>query len=170
MGIATSVVLFDRIEKAHPRILDKFRERRLLVQPGEPYKQVEHKVRAAIADYFKFTLGRSEILNRIGDDIVVFDFIQPAVAGRIFTGMLDNIAARQVAEEHALALRLSEPARRQLLDWCARDLSNSGRGIGNRLATTFVYPLARALFHLPATTTATLLNGIKVSGTGRGYR
>ena len=180
-----SVILFDEIEKAHPRILDKFlqiledgrltdgrgdtvyfseailiftsnlgiyvrdetSERRLLVQPGEPYEQVECKVRAAIADYFKFTLGRPEILNRIGDNIVVFDFIQPAVAERIFAGMLDNIA-RRVAEEHALALRLSEAARRQLLDWCTQDLSNGGRGIGNRLETTFVNPLARALFHL----------------------
>ena len=43
---------------------------------------------------------------------------------------------------------LSEAARRQLLDWCTQDLSNGGRGIGNRLETTFVNPLARALFHL----------------------
>ena len=104
-------------------------------------------MRAAIADYFKFTLGHPEILNRIGDNIVVFDFIQPAVAERIFTGMLDNIA-RRVAEEHDLDLRLSEPARQQLLDWCTQDLSNGGCGIGNRLETTFVNPLARTLFHL----------------------
>lgn len=180
-----SVVLFDEIEKAHPRILDKFlqiledgrltdgrgdtvyfseailiftsnlgitvrdesSERRLLVQPGEAYEQVERKVRAAIADYFKFTLGRPEILNRIGDNIVVFDFIQPAVAERIFAGMLDNIA-RRVAEEHDLALHLSAAARQQLLEWCTQDLSDGGRGIGNRLETTFVNPLARALFHL----------------------
>ena len=112
-----SVILFDEIEKAHPRILDKFLQiledgrltdgrgatvyfseailiftsnlgisirddhgqRQLNVQPGEPYEQVERKVRTAIADYFKFTLGRPEILNRIGDNIGVFDFIQPAI-------------------------------------------------------------------------------------------
>ena len=100
-----SVILFDEIEKAHPRILDKFLQiledgrltdgcgatvyfseailiftsnlgisirdehgrHRLNVQAGEPYEQVEGKVRTAIADYFKFTLGRPEILNRIGD-------------------------------------------------------------------------------------------------------
>ncbi len=180
-----SVILFDEIEKAHPRILDKFLQiledgrltdgrgdtvyfseailiftsnlgitvqddtgqRRLRVQPGEPYPQVERQVRAAIADYFKFTLGRPEILNRIGDNIVVFDFIQPAIAEQIFAGMLDHIA-RRIADEHELTLLIPEPVRRQLLAWCTQDLSDGGRGIGNRLETTFVNPLARALFHL----------------------
>ena len=180
-----SVILFDEIEKAHPRILDKFLQiledgrltdgrgdtvyfseailiftsnlgitvedaagqRRLRVQPGEPYEQVERQVRAAIADYFKFTLGRPEILNRIGDNIVVFDFIQPAIAEQIFAGMLEHIA-RRIADEHELTLLIPEPVRQQLLAWCTQDLSDGGRGIGNRLETTFVNPLARALFHL----------------------
>jgi len=180
-----SVVLFDEIEKAHPRILDKFLQiledgrltdgrgdtvyfseailiftsnlgitvedetgqRRLRVQPGQPYEQVERQVRAAISDYFKFTLGRPEILNRIGDNIVVFDFIQPAIAEPIFAGMLEHIT-RRIADEHDLTLGISEPVRQQLLAWCTEDLSDGGRGIGNRLETTFVNPLARALFHL----------------------
>jgi energy-coupling factor transporter ATP-binding protein EcfA2 len=180
-----SVILFDEIEKAHPRILDKFLQiledgrltdgrgatvyfseailiftsnlgisirddhgqRQLNVQPGEPYEQVERKVRTAIADYFKFTLGRPEILNRIGDNIVVFDFIQPAIAEQIFTGMLDHVA-RRIADEHDLTLLIPEPVRQQLLAWCTEELSDGGCGIGNRLETTFVNPLARALFHL----------------------
>lgn len=181
-----SVILFDEIEKAHPRILDKFLQiledgrltdgrgdtvyfseailiftsnlgisirdghgqRQLNIRPGEPYEQVERKVRTAIADYFKFTLGRPEILNRIGDNIVVFDFIQPAIAEQIFAGMLDHVA-RRMADEHDLTLHLPEPVRQQLLAWCTEELSDGGRGIGNRLETTFVNPLARALFHLP---------------------
>jgi ATP-dependent Clp protease ATP-binding subunit ClpB len=180
-----SVVLFDEIEKAHPRILDKFLQiledgrltdgrgdtvyfseailiftsnlgitiqddagqRRLRVQPGEPYEQVERQVRAAISDYFKFTLGRPELLNRIGDNIVVFDFIQPAIAELIFAGMLDRVAGR-IADEHELTLVVPEPVRQQLRAWCTQDLSDGGRGIGNRLETTFVNPLARALFYL----------------------
>ena len=110
-------------------------------------------MRAAIADYFKFTLGRPEILNRIGDNIVVFDFIQPAVAERILDGMLANIV-RRVADEHDLTLLIPDPVRRQLLEWCIQDLSDGGRGIGNRLETTFVNPLARALFHLEDDPTA----------------
>lgn len=180
-----SVVLFDEIEKAHPRILDKFLQiledgrltdgrgatvyfseailiftsnlgitiqddagqRRPRVRPGDPYEQVERQVRAAIGDYFKFTLGRPELLNRIGDHIVVFDFIQPAIAEQIFAGMLDRVAGR-IADEHELTLVVPEPVRQQLRAWCTQDLSDGGRGIGNRLETTLVNPLARALFYL----------------------
>jgi ATP-dependent Clp protease ATP-binding subunit ClpA len=59
--------------------------------------------------------------------------------------MLNNVI-RQVREEHGVVLTLSEAARNTLLNWCAHDLANGGRGIGNRLETTFVNPLARALF------------------------
>ena len=181
-----SVILFDEIEKAHPRILDKFLQiledgrltdgrgatvyfsealliftsnlgiyvlddqgrRQLNIQAGEPYADVERKVRAAIVDYFKFTLGRPELLNRIGDNIVVFDFIQPAIAEQIFTGMVANVVQR-VAEEHDVILHIAPEARQQLLAWCTHDLSDGGRGIGNRLETTLVNPLARVLFHVP---------------------
>lgn len=183
-----SVVLFDEIEKAHPRLLDKFLqiledgritdgrgntiyfseavlifttnlgiyvptaegERVQNVTPGEPYEQVEAKVRQAIHDHFKYQLNRPEILNRIGDNIVVFDFISPAVAQAIFAGMLANVG-RRVREEHRLDLEIPEGVRTQLAEWCTTDLGNGGRGIGNRLETCFVNPLARALFHQPLT-------------------
>lgn len=179
-----SVVLFDEIEKAHPRVLDKFLqiledgritdgrgntvyfsesvliftsnlgiyvpgpdgERIQNVVPGEPYVQVEAKVRRAIADHFKYQLNRPEILNRFGDNIVVFDFIGLETAAAIFAGMLDNLVSR-VREEHGIALEIPAEVRGQLEDWCTEDLANGGRGIGNRLETVFVNPLARALFH-----------------------
>lgn len=178
-----SVILFDEIEKAHPRILDKFlqilEDGRLTdgrgdtvyfsesiivftsnlgiyiedehggrvqnVRPGDSYEEVEKKVREAIERYFKFTLSRPEILNRIGDNIVVFNFIVPEVAVKIFEGMLNNIL-RRVREEHKLTLNISDSVRANLLKWCTSDLSNGGRGIGNRLETTFINPLGRALF------------------------
>jgi ATP-dependent Clp protease ATP-binding subunit ClpA len=180
------VVLFDEIEKAHPRILDKFLQiledgrltdgrgetvyfseailiftsnlgiyiendsgRRVQnVQQGEPYDEVERKVRQGIEDHFKHVLNRPEILNRFGDNVVIFNFISPAVAQDIFNGMLHNIV-RRVASEHHLTLHIPDPIRTKLLDLCVRDLSNGGRGIGNRLETMFINPLARALFDLP---------------------
>jgi len=178
-----SVVLFDEIEKAHPRILDKFlqilEDGRLTdgrgdtayfseailvftsnlgiyvedaggqrvqnVRPGDAYETVEHKVREAIGDYFKFRLSRPEILNRIGDNIVVFNFITPEVAGEIFDGMLKNVAQR-MQDEFKLKLVLPPAVRAELLSRCTRDLSNGGRGIGNQLESVFINPLARALF------------------------
>jgi len=179
-----SVVLFDEIEKAHPRILDKFLqiledgrltdgrgdtayfsetilvftsnlgiyvedaqgERVQNVQPGDPYEKVESKVREAIGNYFKFKLSRPELLNRIGDNIVVFNFITADVAQRIFDGMLRNIA-RRLHEEFKIQLAMSE-IRATLLDRCTADLSNGGRGIGNRLESVFINPLSRALFEV----------------------
>jgi ATP-dependent Clp protease ATP-binding subunit ClpA len=178
-----SVVLFDEIEKAHPRILDKFLQiledgrltdgrgdtayfsetilvftsnlgiftegqyghRQQNVQPGDPYEMVESKVRNAISDYFKFRLSRPELLNRIGDNIVVFNFIQAEVATQIFDGMLRNVA-RRLHEELRLQLSMPQAVRDELLLRCTRDLSNGGRGIGNALESCLINPLSRALF------------------------
>lgn len=178
-----SVVLFDEIEKAHPRILDKFLqvledgrltdgrgntvyfseaviiftsnlgifvedehgERVQNVTPGTPYPEVERRVRESIEHYFKFTLSRPEILNRIGDNIIVFNFIEPDIGDLIFDKMLENIVQR-VQDEHNLTVELDPRERDGLRQRCTEDLSNGGRGIGNRLETLFLNPLARALF------------------------
>lgn len=180
-----SVVLFDEIEKAHPRILDKFLQiledgrltdgrgdtayfsetilvftsnlgiysedengrRVALVRPGDPYVTVESRIREAIAEHFKYRLGRPEILNRIGDNIVVFNFITPEVARQIFIGMLKNVR-RRLQEEFGLDLGVTEAVASALLARCTQDMSNGGRGIGNQLESAFINPLARALFGL----------------------
>ena len=178
-----SVVLFDEIEKAHPRLLDKFIQiledgrltdgrgdtvyfseaiiiftsnlgiyiegpdgRRVQnVRPGDSYETVERNVRDAISNHFRYTLARPEILNRIGENIVVFNFIVPDIGVQILDGMLRNIA-RRVEEEHGFELRLSDVARAKLIDGCLADLSLGGRGIGNHLEMALINPLARALF------------------------
>ena len=178
-----SVVLFDEIEKAHPRILDKFlqilEDGRLTdgrgdtayfsesiiiftsnlgiyvddgsgqrvqnVQPGDPYEVVEQKIRESIGDYFKYQLSRPEILNRIGDNIVVFNFIRPDVARLIFDGMLRNVT-RRVQEELGLRFALTPAVEAELLARCTRDLSHGGRGIGNQIESSLINPLSRALF------------------------
>jgi ATP-dependent Clp protease ATP-binding subunit ClpB len=177
------VILFDEIEKGHPRILDKFlqilEDGRLTdgrggtvhfseciliftsnlgmyvddgagtmaptVAPGAPYEQVETRVRAAIEDHFTRVLGRPELLNRFGGNIVVFDFIGPAAAIRIFDLQLANVLGR-VGEEHGITVVVDDEARAMLLAECTADLSRGGRGIGAALETAFVNPLARALF------------------------
>ncbi|MFH1603986.1 MAG: AAA family ATPase, partial [Pseudomonadota bacterium] len=115
------------------------------VKPGDPYEMVESRVRAAIGDYFKFRLARPELLNRIGDNIVVFNFITPEIAGQIFGGMLNNVVKR-VQEEHKVELVVPAGVREKLLTLCVRDLSNGGRGIGNQIESAFINPLSRALF------------------------
>lgn len=178
-----SVVLFDEIEKAHPRILDKFLQilddgvitsgrgervyfsesviiftsnlgiykhdaegRRVLnVKLDEPYSEVERKVRNEIEGYFKTQINRPEILNRIGENIVVFDFIRPAVGEQIFDKMVTNIIER-LAETQKLSVALPDEVKATLRGHCLCDLSNGGRGVGNQLEAWLINPLGRALF------------------------
>ena len=55
---------------------------------------MQAKVRSEIDRYFKLVLNRPEILNRIGDNILVFDFIRLETAALVFDGMVDGILAR----------------------------------------------------------------------------
>lgn len=177
------VILFDEIEKAHPRILDKFlqilEDGRLTdgrgntahfsesiivftsnlgmfvtdatgtsvpsVTPGTPYNEMERQIKQAITDYFTRVLNRPELLNRLGDNIVVFDYISPEVAGQIFDLLLSNIVKR-VANEQDVTLLISDEVTATLRTWCTADLDKGGRGIGMALESYFVNPLARALF------------------------
>lgn len=181
-----SVVLFDEIEKAHPRVLDKFLqilddgvltsgrgdrvyfsealivftsnlgiykltetgERTLNVSPGEPYAAVKQKVEDEIERHFKFVLNRPEILNRMGENIIVFDFIRDDIAGQIFDQMVDSILADLAAQQ--LDISMSAEALEGLRGMCLRDLSNGGRGIRNHVEAHLLNPLARALFDADA--------------------
>jgi ATP-dependent Clp protease ATP-binding subunit ClpB len=151
-----SVVLFDEIEKAHPRILDKFlqilEEGRLTDSRGETvyfseavivftsnlgtytekfatdehgnrflkreqtidarmlYPEVEDKVRQEIQKHFKEKLGRPELLNRIGDNVVVFDFIRSDIAHLIFHKMMTNIIDH-VKKATGIKINVSHEAR-----------------------------------------------------------
>ncbi|TDD76784.1 ATP-dependent Clp protease ATP-binding subunit [Actinomadura darangshiensis] len=188
------VMLFDEIEKAHPRILDKFlqilEDGRLTdgrgntvhfsesiliftsnlglfvpgrdlttrdgspfgapdrvqnITPGMTYDEVEQRIKGAVADHFTEVLNRPELLNRFGDNIVVFDFISAEAAHKIFDLQFANIC-RRVTEEHRLVLSVKGDALKTLRGWCTDELDKGGRGIGMALESHFVNPLARALF------------------------
>lgn len=184
-----SVVLFDEIEKAHPRILDKFLQvlddgvltsgrgdrvyfseslivftsnlgiykmmpdgsRSLNVSQQDSYTEVSEKVIQEIERYFKFELNRPELLNRIGDNIVVFDFIRSDVALEIFNLMIQNNLS-SIQKQQRLDINISVGALKTLESLCLTDLSNGGRGIRNKLELHFVNPLSRAIFDLNPTT------------------
>jgi ATP-dependent Clp protease ATP-binding subunit ClpB len=178
------VILFDEIEKAHPRILDKFlqilEDGRLTdgrgntvhfsesiliftsnlgmyvddpsagkrvqnIAPDMAYDEIEQRLKTAVSDHFTTVLNRPELLNRFGDNIVIFNFIGSQAAARIFDMQLANIC-RRVAEEHRFTLALAGDVQETLQKWCTGELEKGGRGIGMALESYFVNPLARALF------------------------
>ncbi len=177
-----SVVLFDEIEKAHPRILDKFLqvlddgvltsgrgervyfsealilftsnlgiyrqsadgERIPNVLPSEEFSAVQAKVRGEIDRYFKQVINRPELLNRMGENIIVFDFIRDPVALEIFEAMVATML-KDLADKE-ISVEISQDALATLRALCLKDLSNGGRGIRNQIEAHLINPLARALF------------------------
>jgi energy-coupling factor transporter ATP-binding protein EcfA2 len=183
-----SIVLFDEIEKAHPRILDKFLqilddgvltsgrgdrvyfsealiiftsnlgifrqdesgERVANVMADDTFDAIQGKVLAEIQRHFKLVLNRPEILNRIGENIIVFDFIRRDVAEEIFeqmvNGVLEDVGSQGVTVDLDMASRDTLRLR------CLQDLSNGGRGIRNQIEAHLINPLARGLFDHDAKT------------------
>ena len=180
-----SVVLFDEIEKAHPKILDiflqilddgrltsgrgevvYFSESLIIftsnlgvyemtptgqkvqrVNPEMPYEEIERRIKEAIEDFFKYKIARPEILNRIGENIVVFDFIRPEVAHRIAQKMINNTLSK-VEDNFRVSVEISPKALEKIYEEACKDLSMGGRGIGNKLEEVFVNPLSFLLFEL----------------------
>lgn len=120
-------------------------ERMTNVTQDMAYEIVSQKVRSAIEDYFKLELGRPEILNRIGENIVVFDYIRPDVAQLILDGQIKKIKKTLLAEKQ-ITLDLDDAVRNYLLKAATNNLSNGGRGIGNIVESDLINPLARFLF------------------------
>jgi len=120
-------------------------EREANVTPDMPYSEVQTRVRSAIEDYFKLELGRPEILNRIGDNVVVFDFIRPEVARLILEAQIAKIV-KNLAVEKGIELVISEKAESILYQKALDNLSNGGRGIGNIVESFLINPLARYMF------------------------
>lgn len=179
-----SVLLFDEVEKAHDRILDKFlqilEDGRLTDGRGEtvhfsdaliiftsnlgvsrtlPDGTVEHRIRydepvspeeyesrimEGVSDHFVRKLGRPELLNRLGENVVIFDFISEPVACAILDSMNSNVIQR-VQEEHGVKLDIT-PIQKALIRHCTTDRSNGGRGIGSKLEEALINPLSRLLF------------------------
>ncbi|MBS0637644.1 MAG: ATP-dependent Clp protease ATP-binding subunit [Verrucomicrobia bacterium] len=178
-----SVVLFDEIEKAHPRILDKFLqvlddgvltsgrgervyfteafiiftsnlgiyqtditgERKTTVSPADSFETIQQRIRAEIEKHFKLTLNRPEILNRIGDNIIVFDFIRENIAEEIFKSMVSSVLS-DLKVTQGLDISVDPLALQTLRELCLKDLSNGGRGIRNKIESHLINPLSRALF------------------------
>ena len=115
------------------------------VTPDMEYSEVQKRVRQAIEDYFKLELGRPEILNRIGENIVVFDYIRPAVAKLILESQVKKII-RNLASEKKITLEISDTAMATLLEESLQNLQNGARGIGNIVESMLINPLSRYLF------------------------
>ena len=126
-------------------VKDAFGNRQPNVTMDMEYSEVQTRVRSAIEDYFKLELGRPEILNRIGENIVVFDYIRKEAADLILKAQVNKIISK-LREQKNIEIRIEDFAYSSLREAATADLSNGGRGIGNQVESLLINPLSRWLF------------------------
>ncbi|WML49148.1 AAA family ATPase [Neobacillus sp. PS3-34] len=169
-----SVLLFDEIEKAHQRILDKFlqvlEDGRLTDGKGETVyfsesiiiftsnigaskvdvnnssEENNKIIRSELQDHFLTKLNRPELLNRIGDNIVVFDHIND----RKFLIDIAKIKIKPIktfiAEKYQMEFIFEDEDKALAAIVAQVDISNGGRGVLNVIEPKLVDPLARFIF------------------------
>ncbi|MDX1580191.1 MAG: AAA family ATPase [Alphaproteobacteria bacterium] len=117
----------------------------LNVLPSDTHEELESKIERAIQDHFRSDLQRPELLNRIGQNIIIFDFLTGEAAMLIF----DSIIARvldAVKFERGITVEVAPSVIDQIRWRCVENYFEGGRGIGNRIETHFINPLAREIF------------------------
>lgn len=167
-----SVILFDEIEKAHGRILDKFLQiiddGRLTDGRGETVyfsesviiftsnigassmpqtdnlAEIQRHFMVSVEDHFVNELNRPELLNRIGDNIIVFN---PIISNNVRRPILQKKlipVQNYIRERFGAKVHLSEEAQDRYID--NAKAQHGGRGVLNALERMFINPLACFMF------------------------
>jgi len=171
-----SVLLFDEIEKAHGKILDKFlqilEDGRLTDGKGETVsfaesviiftsnigasdtansdnvKEVKRQFLEKVKDHFIVTLKRPELLNRIGsDNIVPFNFINSDdFLVEIAKSKFEKIK-QFVKEKYKISTIKFDDEEKSYKILASRvDKNNGGRGVLNMLESSIINPLSAFVF------------------------
>jgi ATP-dependent Clp protease ATP-binding subunit ClpA len=170
-----SVLLFDEIEKAHDRILDKFlqimEDGRLTDSKGETVYFSETLIiftsnigaanvavskdpdvsagefKREVREHFLRRLKRPELLNRLGENIVPFNFItdEKILADIALTklGLLKELLKDKYSIQD-ISFRDEDKALKCLA--ATVDKANGGRGLANEIVSRIIDPLAEFLF------------------------
>ena len=116
------------------------------VRYEDPYEVMRDKMMAEIRGFFNTTLNRPEILNRFGDNFVVFDFIRSPVDEWIFRKSIrviqDNLRAQKGVEFEVGDAFVSDFQRAFLQE----KLEQGGRGINNAVESQIKNSIAGFLF------------------------
>jgi ATP-dependent Clp protease ATP-binding subunit ClpA len=117
-------------------------QRELVIKPGMPYNEMQSSVEAALKTKFK-----PEVINRIGKNIIVFDYITEKASAEILRLQIDNILAG-IERKNRITTEFNNEAFKYLLSKCLEDEArqSGGRGIGNVVESLFINPLAEYMF------------------------
>lgn len=120
--------------------------RKLNISQDMSFSDIRTHLVSSIKNYFKLELGRPEILNRIGENFVVFDFIRENAARQILFNQVDKVK-KSMFELKEITIEISEDVIDFLLSKSFANLENGGRGIGNIVEKNLINPLARYIFN-----------------------
>ncbi len=166
-----SVILFDEIEKAHGRILDKFlqilEDGRLTDGRGETVSFSDAVIIftsnigaasvvasdtsdkdfiEAVENHFKNTLGRPELLNRIGNNVIPFKHLNdPTILIQIIKSKLIPMEKFLKAKYKVNRLEIKE----HIFENFIKDFSadTGGRGVLNHVVDVLIDPLSLTFFN-----------------------
>lgn len=124
---------------------DEMGHKHLNISPDMSYDDMRARLISSIQNYFKLQLGRPELLNRIGNNFVIFDFIRENSARQILESQLSKIRAN-ILKKRNVEIVLGENANDFLLKKSFGNIENGGRGIGNIVEKYFINPVAREMF------------------------
>lgn len=136
------------------------------------YSAIRTKVLAGVESYFKHNLGRPELLNRIGQNVVVFDFVRLETLRKIVEKKVLPSIAAQIEDRWRIRVVFEPAVVEGLLALGGNDVGSGGRGIGNVAEAAILNPLARVLFGLfesgsgKITATGLRVNGLKARPAG----
>ncbi len=167
-----SVILFDEIEKAHGRILDKFlqilEDGRLTDSRGETVffsecviiftsnigastmpqtddkELIKQHFLAAVENHFVNQLQRPELLNRLGDNIVAFNKITDNSFRHSILRKKTAPLHNYLRERFGVALVISNGLEESFLN--GSKTRDGGRGILNSMERLLINPLSRFVF------------------------
>ena len=130
--------------------LDALGQPELNVDPARDteYSEVRSKILDGVGGYFKHILGRPELLNRIGQNVVVFDFVRAPVLRRILENKVLPSIAAQVREGHGIEVTWETALVDTLMKLGGNDVASGGRGMGNLAEAAVLNPLARVIFEM----------------------
>ncbi|KLO23488.1 AAA family ATPase [Marinitoga sp. 1155] len=124
---------------------DKNGKNSSLISPESSYEKIKKEVEDKIKEFF-IEIGRPEILNRIGENVIVFDFIREEHGKRILEEKMLKNLKEKLKKTYGISFEISNKALKKLYKYCLEDLTMGGRGIGNKLEKYLITPLSEKLF------------------------
>ena len=135
-------------------------EKKQVVSAEMPPEQVKERVKTEIENYFH-EIGKPEVLNRIGNNLIVFNFISEEASVQIFNAQIKKavgfLKEKGISVSFATNTALNNLCRLAV----ERAKIQGGRGVGNVVEECFITPLSTVVFDKNITQGEIVIKDIK---------